>query len=139
MEQVTIFHSLTIIPSILCVIAGIKVVLQKKENKLLAQQLTDTTNSLELKRKGLVKIQAKLAKTQEFQSSLDEAALTTQLQKPRLNGNSINTNCSTPEKYRYFRSMKEKGMSNEEIGSVLTISTHEAHQLVTLSEIARGN
>jgi hypothetical protein len=30
-------------------------------------------------------------------------------------------------------------MSSDEIAAVLTISTHEARQLVTLAKIARGN
>lgn len=137
MEQFNLFHSLAIIASLLCMFAGIKIVLQKKENKLLAQQLTETTVSLELKKKSLVKLQEKLAKIQEFQNSLSEAALITKLQKPRLNGNSGVTHRSVPEKYRYFRSLNEKGIGGEEIASVLAISSHESDQLLALSRIAQ--
>ena len=136
MEHFNILHFVTILASLVCILAGIKIVMQKKENKLLAQQLTETTVSLDLNRKTLVELQEKHAGVLEFQNSLHEAELTTKLQKPRFNGNNYDAGGSVPEKYRYIHSLTEKGMSSEEIASVLTISKHEADQLVSLSKLS---
>ncbi len=65
------------------------------------------------------------------------AELTTNFQKPRLNGQNSAKSGSPPEKYRYLQSLAQKGMPADEIASVLAISTHEAQQLITLSKIAR--
>lgn len=112
----------------------------KKENALLAEQLTETTVSLERTRRTLAKLQEKHEEILGFQNSLEEAELTTRLQKPRLHEMlSPSTQRNTPEKYSYIHSLAEKGLSVEEIAAILTISTHEARQLVNLAKIAQGN
>ncbi len=139
MGNFNVLHFAITITSLFCTLAGIKILMQKKENKLLAQQLTETTVSLEQYKKNLAKLQEKHAGVLEFQNSLHEAELTTKLQKPRLNGSSYDAGGSAPEKYRYIHSLTEKGMSSEEIASVLTISEHEADQLVSLSKLAMAS
>ena len=132
---------LIVIPSALSVLLFAIVMLVKKENKLLAQQLTETTVSLERTRKQFNELQEKHDKIYEFQNSLQVAELTTKLQKPRLNAQnqSLNmaVNNSPPGKYSNIQSMIQQGMSIEKIAAVLAISTHEAQQLVNLSKIAR--
>jgi hypothetical protein len=132
---------LIVIPSVLSVLLLVMNILIKKENKLLAQQLTETTVSLELTRKQFNELQEKHDRMYEFQNSLQVAELTTKLQKPRLNAqnNAFNMAAenSLPGKYSNIQSLTQQGMSIEEIASVLAISTHEAHQLVNLSKIAR--
>jgi hypothetical protein len=132
---------LIVIPSVLSVLLLVMNILIKKENKLLARQLTETTVSLELTRKQFNELQEKHDRMYEFQNSLQVAELTTKLQKPRLNAqnNAFNMAAenSLPGKYSNIQSLTQQGMSIEEIASVLAISTHEAHQLVNLSKIAR--
>jgi hypothetical protein len=134
---------LIVIPSVLSVLLFAIVMLVKKENKLLARQLTETTVSLELTRKQFNELQEKHDKMYEFQNSLQVAELTTKLQKPRLNAqnNAFNmaADNSPPGKYSNIQSMIQQGMSIEKIAAVLAISTHEAQQLVNLSKIAQGN
>jgi hypothetical protein len=132
---------LIVIPSVLSVLLFAIVMLVKKENKLLAQQLTATTVTLELTRKQFTELQEKHDRIYEFQNSLQVAELTTKLQKPRLNAqnkiHNMAVNNSPPGKYSNIQSMIQQGMSIEEIAAVLAISIHEAQQLVNLSKIAR--
>jgi SOS response regulatory protein OraA/RecX len=112
----------------------------KKENKLLAEQLTDTTVSLERTRQNLSKLQEKHEIIAEFQNSLGEAEEKAKFQRPRYSElQSPERPRNTPERYSYIHSLAEKGLSFEEIASILTISTHEARQLLVLSKIAKGN
>ena len=41
-----------------------------------------------------------------------------------------------PERYRYVHRLAESGMAAEEIAEVLSISGHEARQLVNLARLA---
>jgi hypothetical protein len=112
----------------------------KKENKLLAEQLTDTTVSLERTRQNLSKLQEKHEIIAEFQNSLGEAEEKAKFQRPRYSElQSPERPRNTPERYSYIHSLAEKGLSFEEIASILAISTHEARQLLVLSKIAKGN
>jgi hypothetical protein len=43
----------------------------------------------------------------------------------------------TPERYRYIQSMTEKGLNAQDIAAMISISLHEATQLVTLTRMAR--
>ncbi|MGB3226304.1 MAG: hypothetical protein WBB23_26190 [Desulforhopalus sp.] len=141
MGQMSFSLLLIVIPSAFSVLLLVMIILTKKENKLLSQQLTETTVSLELTRKQFKELQEKHDKMYEFQNSLQVAELTTKLQKPRLNAQkknlNITVNNSPPGKYSNIQSMIQQGMSIEKIAAVLAISTHEAQQLVNLSKIAR--
>lgn len=139
MEQLHVVTFLSVIPSILFAIALGKAVVLKKENTLLAQQLTETSNSLELTRQNLATLREKQQKADEFHNSLANAELSTRIQKTRATGQQSDRHRTTPEKYCYIHSLAEKGLSPDEIAAVLTISTHEAKQLVTLAKIAQGN
>lgn len=112
----------------------------KKENTLLGEQLAETTVSLERTRKNLTKLQEKHGQNVEFQNNLGEAEKKTTLQKPRYSEfQPPERPRNTPERYSYVHSLAEKGLSLEEIAAILTISTHEARQLLVLSKIAKGN
>ena len=137
--QLSYTHISLIIPSLICLIALTKWILVKKENKLLSEQLTETTIRLETNKTKLRDLQNKHNDIKDFQKSIEHAELTTKLQTPRLqaaHGTSTTHPISNaPEKYSYVRSLTEKGMTAEEIGTVLSISPHEASQLVALTMI----
>ncbi|MBU1567401.1 MAG: hypothetical protein KJ630_17475 [Proteobacteria bacterium] len=140
MAEPTFFFYFFLLLLLLFLGAVIKVFALKKENNLLAEQLTETTVALERTRQNLTKLQEKHEKIVEFQNSLGEAERTTNLQMTRLNEiRSPERPRNSPERYSYIHSLTEKGLSVEEIASILTISTHEARQLVALSKIAQGN
>lgn len=141
MGQMSFSLLLIVIPSALSVLLLVLLILIKKENKLLSQQLTEMTISLELTRKQFKELQEKHDKMSEFHNSLQVAELTTKLQKPRLTvqNQSLNTAVknSPSGKYSNIQSMVQQGMSIEKIAAVHAISTHEAQQLVNLSKIAQ--
>jgi hypothetical protein len=139
MEQHQIITFLGLIPLILFTFALGKALALKKENALLARQLTETCNSLELARQHLASLREKERQTDTFQHKLAGAELSTRINTFRTAGQNNERNRPTPEKYCYIHSLAQKGMSPDEIASVLTISTHEARQLVTLAKIAQGN
>ncbi len=139
MEHISLLLISLFISCVVCAVSTILAILLKKENSLLSRQLTETTVSLELTRRQMEDLQEKNAKIIEFQDSLHLAELTTQLQRPRLNAQNIDAPTESLGKYSNIQSLTKKGMSAEQIASVLTISTHEAHQLINLSKLAHGN
>ena len=140
MMESTVFFYFFLVFLLLFLGTALKAFALKKENNLLAEQLTETTVSLERTRQNLSKLQEKHEKITEFQNSLGEAEEKTKFQKsPYSELQSSERPRNTPERYSYIHSLAEKGLSFEEIASILTISTHEARQLLVLSKIAKGN
>lgn len=139
MQQAHFFFFLLGIPALLCAVLLIMVVFVRKENRLLARQLTETTVSLDLTRKQLGELQARQAEIKVFQNNLQAAELTTKLQKPRLEAQNNAVAGTPPGKYSNIQFLADQGMSVEEIAAILAVSTHEAQQLVNLSRIAQGN
>lgn len=108
--------------------------LRKKNNaqKIIIETLTEdlTHAQHELERfEGIEK------KFNDFKKDLDQAAITTKLQKSRLDFNQPTPKNNPPERYSYIKTLTQKGFSCEEIASVLSISKDEAEQLITLSEL----
>lgn len=118
----------------------VKLNLVQRDNKLLANQLTRTTVTLEFSRKKFAELQQQHDEVKEFQKSINEAEITTRFQKPRLMAKQTEPqptqSSNAPEKYSYIRNLTEKGMSVKEIASLLSISTHEAQQLVALTRLS---
>ena len=71
-----------------------------------------------------------------FSADLDQAALTTRLQYPRLRDYGSIAERTAPERYRYAHRLSRNGMEAEQIASLLTISEQEAQQLVHLSRLS---
>jgi hypothetical protein len=69
--------------------------------------------------------------TVPFSESLNQAAMTTRLQQPRLQLQS-GVSGEAPEKYKFFSNMVARGMNPSEISEVLGISAVEASQLTRL-------
>lgn len=113
--------------------------LLKKKNTFLSKQLVQMTTMLQTTQKRLTRLQEAHDRIIEFQNSLNTAELTTMLQKPRLNGRSTASGHALAGKYSNILSLTQKGMSVDEIASVLAVSTHEAQQLINLSNLAQGN
>lgn len=137
MEQLNVSVFFSIVTCILLAVVFGKAVILKRANTLLSQQLTETSNSLEITRRNLATLREKQQQLNEFQNNLSDAELSTRIHKSR--GAGTDRLRTTPERYSYIHSLAGKGLSSDEIASVLTISTHEARQLVTLARIAQGN
>ncbi|MDR3630073.1 MAG: hypothetical protein P4L42_07040 [Desulfocapsaceae bacterium] len=99
--------------------------------------LTETNECMEDLCRKLVSLQEKNQQSNTFSNTLNQAELTTRLQKSRLSAQGHTHSMSPPERYRYVHSLAANGMSSQEIASVLSISIHEADQLVNLSRLAQ--
>ncbi|MDY0389338.1 nucleoside transporter family protein [Desulfobulbus oligotrophicus] len=75
---------------------------------------------------------------ESFKTSLKIASLTTGLQRPRLE-NLAKLDKQPPEKYRILSKLALQGLGAEEIAAILDISTVEAVQLLSLSQVAKIN
>jgi len=137
MSQITLITLLHGVFFLLFVAILYKTVVLRRKKKILLQQLNETSSSLQKLKEELQNLQTENNRIKQFQDSLATAELTTRLQKPRLNVQSSHENNCPPEKYRLVRFLTEKKMSIDEIASFLSISHHEAQQLVTLSKLAR--
>lgn len=108
-----------------------------KNNRVLSDKLKEIEALSATKEKKIASILERGEKN--FRSSMDSVGLTTKLQKPRIKamqaGSSATDSFHAPEKYSYIRSLAARGLSPDEIASILSLSTHEAHQLVALSMI----
>jgi len=113
----------------LSILLLVKIFQLKKENKLLSDELSRTTVTLKHNKKTHA----------EFQKSIRDAEINNKFQMPRLYAEQSTTHSSmtptVPEKYSYIRNLTEKGLSAKEIAKILSISTHEANQLVALTRL----
>lgn len=123
--------------SIFCIGSLIKILLLRRENRLLSEQLTSTTVSLDRVRRERDNIKIQLQHEPVFNKKLQEASITTDLQQSRLATQTAHSKQTIPEKYSFIASMAEKGMKSEEIAGLLSISSTEAEQLVALAQLAR--
>jgi hypothetical protein len=127
---------LTLLALLLCSVATWRSIVYKKRMDQQSRLLAETNQTLTDVSKKLSSLQEKDKKLSEFQNNLNQAEITTRLQKSRLSVQHTNSSMSPPERYRYVHSLAESGMSSQEIASVLSISVHEAEQLVNLSRLA---
>jgi hypothetical protein len=140
MAQLNVFLYLFLFTLAMSAATLVKVLALRKDNRLLAEQLTETSVTLEQTRAKLASVLEKQEKAETFENRLGTAELTTKLQQPRL-GSAYTSERQrhSPEKYGFIHSLAQRGMSAEEIAAILTISAYEARQLVTLAKIGTGN
>ena len=116
----------------------IKAISLKRQKEFFLFKLTETTDHLAELKKELKDVRKKHSKAEQFKESLTVAELTTQLQKPRLSAHASSATSSFPERYSFVHSLIQKKMSSDEIASILSISCHEAEQLVALSKLGKA-
>ena len=127
---------LILLALLLCSLATWRSITFRRKMDRQSKLLAETDKTLEEMRKKLLLLQEKEQKSSDFNRSLNQASITTSLQKSRLSAQNYNPRLSPPERYRYVHSLASNGMSPEEIASILSISIHEADQLVNLSRLA---
>lgn len=111
---------------------------QRTKIKHLTAQLVKIRIYLEDADSDRLSIRQQYQENLQFQKKLDEAEITTRLQQPRLSAQHNKERIKPPERYQFVRSMANNGLDAEEIATILSISTHEAEQLVNLSKLADG-
>ena len=128
--------SLTILALLLSSVATARaIVLHRKADKQ-TRLLNEANASLADVQQKLSTLEEKGEKFDKFKDSLTLAEITTRLQKPRLSAHQPSPDQNPPERYQYVHSLAAGGMSSHEIASILSLSIHEANQLVTLARLA---
>lgn len=105
----------------------------KRRNTIITTSLKEKELELINLRKEFNELESKVTTLPDFNKEMSETAVTTKLQSKR---NQDHQNSNTPEKYQYIISLTKKGMKADEIASILSISEHEARQLVSLAKIS---
>lgn len=134
------FYSISTIIALLallfaCVASGLAIHYRKRSGKL-ADNLSQALEKIAIAHTDIQTLQERYQDSLEFQKNLNEAEITTRLQQPRLAAHHDHGRLEAPERYLYLRSLAQNGMSAEEIAATLSISSHEAKQLVKLSKLA---
>ncbi len=82
----------------------------------------------------------KVAISASFSDSLKQAEVTTSLQAPRIRHHSSTKTADDKKlRYQHLQSLSASGMAAAEIASILSISNHEAEQMLSLAKIANKN
>lgn len=111
--------------------------LQKKRIFLLQSKFDEMQKQYYTLENSYEDMQTQHQQNQIFEKSLQEAEITTNLQKPRLSfQETSNSKKNTKDKYQFIQTLSGSGMAAEEIAKVLSISSNEAEQLVNLSKLA---
>ena len=121
-----------------CISLIVIALLQKKKNTASPSHDQKQIKRLKKKLNQALVTDNRVASTPTFKQSLDKASLTTEFQVPRLL-NQARIHQPPPEKYTIFKKLISQGLSKEEIASVLSISTVEAGQLMTLHTMTKTN
>ena len=122
----------------LCIIATIRAVHFRRAASLKKKELETALHSIDSKNNELEKLKEIADRLANFKKNLSEAELSTKMQRSRITYSRASEKPITiPERYRYVHSLAEKGLSSEDIASVLTISSFEAEQLVALSNLSQ--
>ena len=100
--------------------------------------LDKVQENLESSRARIEELQSIERKSNSFGSDLEQAAMASKAkQTPRVLNHSAN-NFKPPERYKYIHSLTQQGIASAEIAAILTISAHEADQLVALANLSNN-
>ena len=120
--------TITVTSLILCLLIFCRSVSIRKR----ASKQSDTLSAM---REELEEIKEQKRREQEFQTSLKQAEVVTELQKSRSAYGNKKDQLRAPERYGYARSMLQSGMQTEKIATALGMSCHEISQLLKLANL----
>ncbi len=120
----------------LCILLTMRSVYLSKTMKHQENRLQNTADSLENASKELDELRLVEKRFKTFKDDLSTAELFTEVHKTRQSFDAIAKDHKIPERYQYIRSLHQKGVKTPDIASILTISTHEADQLVALANLS---
>jgi len=96
---------------------------------------TEQQKSLDALQNALQSMKDNESREQEFQSSLKQAEVTTELQKMRSTYSQKKDKIRAPERYSYAQAMFQSGMATDKIASALGMSGYEINQLLKLASL----
>lgn len=122
----------------LCVIVTIRAIHFRKTASANKRDLEEALISIDSKNTELKKLQKLADSMANFKNNLQDAEISTKMQKSRLSYTQKNDkSVKIPERYRYIHNLSEKGLSSSDIASILTISPSEAEQLLALANLSQ--
>lgn len=130
-------RSLTLASLFLCILLFIR-------SLYLRRQAAQQAGLVIEKEQALRQYQEKMKKNEGgeppdgFLSDLEQATMTTGLQRSRLSLQHNRGNQRPPERYGYVKGMFRSGMAMEDIASALGMSSHELAQLHSLTTIVEA-
>lgn len=121
---------------LLCSLIFIRSIVLRKQARAQSDLLREQKIALQKYQEELSLQEQFVIRDQQFKASLQQAEVTTELQKSRISFHQNRHKTKAPERYAYAQSMFRSGMQEEEIASALGMSCHEISQLRNLSAIA---
>jgi hypothetical protein len=136
----SLLFGLVILLVLLLIATVLKILALQKENTLLAEQLTETSISFDKTKTSLERLQKQHEETIAFHKDLQEAAENTRPSVTKgKDFQQVERKWTAPERYGFIHTLASRGMSMEEIATILNVSPHEARQVLNLTKIGQGN
>lgn len=129
------YLSLCILALLLSIGILLRSLSQRRQLSSQAQLLSVQSESMERMQQKMELTQEDLAREGDFETDLQQATVTTELQKSRSSFVHHRNGQRPPERYQYIHKMLGAGMETEEISLTLGISCHEISQILTLSTL----
>lgn len=129
-------ESLTVITLIFLLVAAVNLVKYRKRYQSVNKKITILEEERTLLSQQCRDLKTQISENASFATDLSTAEITTKLQTSRMNYHSNRLSGNMPERYGYINALLENGMDHEKIATLLSISVHEAEQLVKLSQLS---
>ncbi|PID76624.1 MAG: hypothetical protein CSB24_05650 [Deltaproteobacteria bacterium] len=123
--------AITALPLVL--VLSVYIFLQKKRLALLTAKTEELRRDYFLLEEKYARLKLQAEQTKTFQESLKDAQISTKLQQSRLGQDRKEL---PMDRYRHIAALSKSGAGKEEIAEALSVSTHEARQLMALSRLA---
>jgi hypothetical protein len=133
----TYFEILIAISVLLSILVTLRSIYFRRRLVHYREKLGATLLSLEKANEEIARLHLIEQKFSTFKADLSQAELATKMQHSRMECNRQNNALRPPERYNYIHSMAQKGMTAADIATVLTISNHEADQLLALASLSQ--
>lgn len=140
MSTLSLLLSLLCLLGLLLAATLVKILALRKENTLLAEQLTETSIYYDKTKTSLERLQKQHEEMVAFHKDLRDAAVNTRPPVSKVKDfQQIERKWTAPERYGFINTLASKGMSIDEIATILNVSPHEARQVLHLAKIGQGN
>ncbi|MDJ0622683.1 MAG: hypothetical protein QNJ17_06940 [Desulfocapsaceae bacterium] len=131
-------HILLYVTVVLLILITLRSVFLKRNALQSNSVLAKTLQQLEVARAEIDKLKETEKKFHDFTTDLQQAEIATKMQQSRKMYHQPADELHPPEKYQYVHSLAQKGINASDIATILTISPHEADQLVNLANLSRN-
>ncbi|MBU0960435.1 MAG: hypothetical protein KKD01_18395 [Proteobacteria bacterium] len=129
---------LTLASLLLCSLLFARSIVLRRRAAAHSDLLYEQQIALQKYQEELSQIEQSVIREQYFKTSLQQAEVTTELQKSRISFHQDRQKLKVPERYAYVQSMFRSGMQTEDVALTLGMSCHEISQLRNLSALAEN-